>query len=194
MHMTYLEGKSNEKNVFFFALRFFSSVNATIHSAIFLFLWWDIMHYIAKCKETTVYVTATYCSLMFLMFTRSHEMNTIMKSMKIITGIEEQENLQFVFPFTWVFSNFEVYKLQGEFFYPIWNIYIIFLYVHFMTPWHYYIYICSSFFKHVSSLIKSVSQNYCIGGEWRRIVSALFLLRRLLGSIICSKQNQTHNF
>ena len=56
------------------------------------------------------------------------------------------------------------------------------------------LYICSSFFKHVSSLIKSVSQNYCIGGEWRRIVSALFLLRRLLGSIIFSKQNQTHNF
>ena len=56
------------------------------------------------------------------------------------------------------------------------------------------LYICTSFFRHVSSLIKSVSQNYCIGGEWRRIVSALFLLRRLLGSIICSKQNQTHNF
>ena len=56
------------------------------------------------------------------------------------------------------------------------------------------LYICTSFFKHVSSLIKRVSQNYCIGGEWRRIVSALFLLRRLLGSIIFSKQNQTHNF
>ena len=116
MHMTYLEGKSNEKNVFFCSkIFFFCKCNHPLGHLPFL---WDIMHYIAKCKETTVDDTAAT----------------------------------------------------------------------------YYYYICTSFFKHVSSLIKSVSQNYCIGGEWRRIVSALFLLRRLLASIICSKQNQTHNF